>query len=510
MFIHYLEHHVREQLPFPLYDGARAVRVVDAERCEHTVHVAPFSAAARSAKRVNVLYDQMRREGQVAQRRVGNTPLSLIHARDALDTTRSMAAEGRFFYDLDRPSGGPAPLSWKRRWVNSQRYLSMPLAAKRERLRDRVGVFGLSRDPGIERSVALAIEWLGRAQDESKHRDGGFSHSYSLVEGWAPSYPETSGYIVPTLLDWAAANDDDEARARALRCLDWLVSIQLDNGAFQGGVVDVPQKVPVTFNTGQILLGLAAGAAEFGEAYREPMRRAAEWLVETQDSDGCWRHFASPFAHPGENAYETHVAWGLLEAARVEGDSERGRAYASAGLANVHWALGHQRANGWFDNCCLSDPLRPLTHTLGYVLRGVLEAYRFEPDPQFLRAAIATAQGLEGLVDNRGRLPGRVHADWSGAVDWVCLTGSVQAAHCWLMLFEQTGQSRYLSAARSANAFVRRTMDMSGPENRRGGIKGSFPVSGGYMAYRYPNWAAKFFIDANLLETRIGKSQPTP
>ena len=109
----------------------------------------------------------------------------------------------------------------------------------------------------------------------------------------------------------------EEARRRARRMLDWLVSIQLPEGGFQGGTIDHAPVVPVTFNTGQVLLGLAAGVEEFGEAYIEPMRRAADWLVATQDRDGCWRRHPSPFAAPGEKTYETHVAWGLLEADRV-------------------------------------------------------------------------------------------------------------------------------------------------------------------------------------------------
>ena len=31
-----------------------------------------------------------------------------------------------------------------------------------------------------------------------------------------------------------------------------------------------------------------------------------------------------------------------------------------------------------------------------------------------------------------------------------------------------------------------------------GGIKGSHPVWGAYSPFTYPNWAAKFFIDALL------------
>ena len=34
--------------------------------------------------------------------------------------------------------------------------------------------------------------------------------------------------------------------------------------------------------------------------------------------------------------------------------------------------------------------------------------------------------------------------------------------------------------------------------NIRGGIKGSQPIYGRYSPFSYPNWAAKFFIDAVL------------
>ena len=380
-------------------------------------------------------------------------------------------------------------------------YAVLPLAAKLEDLKDRGGL--PTSDPGIDEAIEAATVWLARAQDQSPTKDGGVAHSFSLVDGWASSYPETTGYIVPTLLALADLTGDEGLRQRARRMLDWLLAIQLEDGSFQGGRVDADVVVPVTFNTGQILLGLAEGAKAFGEPYRDGMQRAADWLVATQDEDGCWRKHPTPFAEPGEKAYETHVAWGLYEAARV--DSARG--YQQAADANVAWALSHQRANGWFDKCCLTDPTRPLTHTLGYVLRGLVEAHRFNGDESVLAAARKTADGLSGAIDQEGFLPGRLLPNWRGAAPWACLTGSVQIAHCWLMLYEQSGETRYREAAFAANRYVRRTVKLSGEADRRGGVKGSFPVSGAYGRFRYLNWAAKFMIDSNLLEKRIRESE---
>lgn len=374
--------------------------------------------------------------------------------------------------------------------------IQLPRAARLARRRDRTGP--PEADAGPEAVVAANIEWLCRAQDRSTSSDGGVSHSFSLVSGWASSYPETTGYIVPTLLDYAKRVGDPSLTARAVRMLDWLVSIQFPEGGFQGGRVDSTPRVPVTFNTGQILFGLAAGAAHDGR-YHAPMARAATWLRDTQDADGCWRRYPTPFAHDGEKAYETHVAWALLEADRVL----PGQGYAEAALRNIAWALRKQRANGWLADCCLTDPERPLTHTLGYALRGIIEGYLYAKDPALLAAARRTADGLLTAVRADGHLAGRLNPDWSPAVSWACLTGGVQIAHSLFLLYQEVHHEPYLAAGRALNRYVRRTVSLGGDPDVRGGVKGSYPVHGSYGRFSYLNWAPKFCADANMLESSL-------
>lgn len=381
-----------------------------------------------------------------------------------------------------------------------ERYIDepqLPEDAKRQLQLDRAGL--PTFDAGPTAVAAAAIEWLKRSQDSSASSDGGSARDFSLIKGWSSSYPETSGYIVPTLIDYADQNKDQDLVDRARRMLDWLVSIQFPEGGFQGGKVDAIPRVPVTFNTGQILLGLAAGVRRFGDAYRPAMNRAAAWLRDTLDADGCWRRYATPFAAPGEKAYETHVSWGLFEAARLTA----GQGFSEAGLKQVRWALTKQHENGWFASNCLSSPDKPLTHTIGYVLRGVIEAYRFANDQELLIAAQKTADALLTVMDDEGYIPGQLDRNWKPAVDWVCLTGSVQIAACWLLLFSLTGKQAYLNAARRANRFVRRTVSLSGNPDIVGGVRGAFPVNGDYGRFEYLNWAAKFCVDAQLMEMAI-------
>ena len=282
-----------------------------------------------------------------------------------------------------------SPLQYFTRRVSGLRSrYGLSLAARAEMRRERKAETP-HHDVPLDCAISEALAWIGRAQDHSLSADGGVARHFCLVNGWSTSYPETTGYIIPTVIREARVSEDAGLLDRAKAMLDWLVSIQMPSGAFQGGTVTDSPVVPVTFNTGQILMGLAAGVSEFGTTYLDPMVRAADWLVDTQDGDGCWRGHSSPFVEQGEKTYDAHASWGLFEAARIR----PGRGYAEAAMRNVYWALTHQNAGGWFAHCCLTDPVNPLSHTIGYVLRGLVEAYLFSGDKKVLEAATKTAEG---------------------------------------------------------------------------------------------------------------------
>jgi hypothetical protein len=379
-------------------------------------------------------------------------------------------------------------------WRDHQRRSSVPL-----RFRPLLGTHLSETDVGPHAAIDAATAWLVRAQDQSRSADGGVARDFSLITGWATSYPETTGYIIPTFLALAHVRNHEDLRTRAKRMLDWLVSIQLPDGGFQGGKIDQIPIKSVTFNTGQILIGLAAGAKEFGDPrYREAMHAAARFLRDSQDSDGAWRSHPTPFAASGDKVYETHASWGLFEAARLA----QNEGYGEAGLRQVQWAITRQQPNGWFSDNCLDRPKTPLTHTIGYALRGVIEAYRFSGNEAFKDAALRTATALISCLDQSGRIPGRLDAQWQAASRSACLTGIVQIAACWFLLAEIAKQPEFATLARRANRYVRLTMWSSpdAPSDVFGGVKGSHPISGEYGRFEYLNWAAKFCIDANLME----------
>src|SRR6187200_1373607 len=81
----------------------------------------------------------------------------------------------------------------------------LPAQARQAAAADRRGLGNV--DPGSRRTIEEGLGWLARAQDCSASQDGGVARNYSLVSGWAPSYPETTGYIIPTLLAYGKDAD---------------------------------------------------------------------------------------------------------------------------------------------------------------------------------------------------------------------------------------------------------------------------------------------------------------
>lgn len=367
-------------------------------------------------------------------------------------------------------------------------------------IRDRAGwSFGPERAP--EQHLLAALEWLLRAQAATP--DDGVAHSYDFRRRrWDASYPETTGYVIPTLIDYAELFDEPRFRDAALRMADWEVAEQFAEGGVRAGTMAAEVVVPTIFNTGQVLFGFARAYQSTGDArYADALRRASDWLVAAQDPDGAWRRFPSPFA-PGKNlvkAYNTRTAFGLVRGWQALGEQR----WLDAARANAEWALTIALPNAFLPNNCLTDNPAPLTHTLAYSMRGLMEIGVAAKDDRFVDHAVRMADALARHQRADGAMPGRFDSNWQPAASWSCLTGNAQLALNWLRLGRITGDRRFAPHAKAANRFLMRVQDLTLRDpNRVGAIKGSHPIDGGYMTWRYPNWATKFFADALILEFR--------
>lgn len=373
----------------------------------------------------------------------------------------------------------------------------------RQLIKDKLGA-GTQPVQSIENHLAGAAAWLLQAQRGTP--DDGVAHSYDIrAQKWLASYPETTGYVIPTLYDYADLYQAPQYAEAARKMTEWECDIQLPDGGVRAGTMSAEVVVPTIFNTGQALFGWArAYLATGNERFKVSLIRASDWLVAAQDDDGAWRRFPSPFTDSKLNSYNTRSAFGLVRAFEAVGDAR----YLDAAIKNVEWTLARAAPNGWLPDNCLTKnaDLTALTHTIAYSIRGILEVGLAAGKNDYIERALHMARQVALRQRADGALPAFYTPEWTTSVPWSCVTGNAQMAINWLRLVQLTGEQSLVEHAVRANRFNMSVQDLTTSDaNVRGAIKGSHPINGGYMTYRYPNWATKFFMDALMLEQQLAK-----
>ena len=343
--------------------------------------------------------------------------------------------------------------------------------------------------------LRLAVSWIVRAQ----RSNGGIPAYYSLLAGYSESYPEVTGYIIPTLFDSAHAANDGKTRDAAERATRWLLSLQLSSGAFPAGLVGSEAR-PSVFNTGQILQGLVRAHRENNQAEVLASAIAAgQWLIKMQRPDGSWSGVGA--YQNATHTYYSMVAWSLAQLSEQTAD----RRYARAAERNLDWVLAHFRSSGWVDGINLQGHPNYL-HFIAYVLQGVLECAILQRRKSAIEAVAKSSWVLLRKFETNKFLYGAYERDFKGGRSFSCLTGNAQMSCIWLRLFETTGDLRYLNAALKMNEMLKGLIPMRGGRGIAGGVSGSYPIWGPYQPLRFISWGCKFFADALLLERRLTQS----
>lgn len=354
--------------------------------------------------------------------------------------------------------------------------------------------------------LRAAIDWLCLAQDTRNDEadSGAVSAGWSFADGWLPGYPETSGYIVETFIAAAKTLGRPDLVGRAQRIIDWELSIQRPDGAFPGHFGE-PGSRPVVFNTGQIMHGMLAGYLQLGRAEcLEAAVRAGHWLARIQDMDGSWRAFEH---NDTPHTYNTRATWALLATALISGEGS----LKIAAIRNLEWALTRQHDCGWFASNAFVPDRRPFTHTIAYAVRGLLESGVLLHSTRYVDAALKAARALASAQRTDGWLAGTYDSNWTPGAGYCCLTGVAQMSVNWIRCAQVAGALELRGNARKALAFLKRRQRLDDRDDvARGAIAGSAPIWGGYSRFEFPNWAAKFFADALMMDLGDIAVPPVP
>ena len=348
--------------------------------------------------------------------------------------------------------------------------------------------------------LEAAVTFLSRSIEQGKGRAS--SKAYQVGKGWLPPYRETTGYIIPTLLDLAEHLNRPDLASTAERMGAWLAQVQEPSGGFVEHDLRQDTK-PIVFNTGQILHGFNALILR---RERQDLvthaRRAGDFLASSADATGSFvrnEHYDMP------HAYNVRSAWALLTLGRLLGE----KTYENVALANADWTVAQQNAKGFFLNNIFQPGWNANTHGIAYVLQGLLEIHCISGRESYLAAVRRTAERIVSVYGAKRHLVSEIGENFEFLSSHVCLTGYAQLAIVLFRLYGLEGEKRYLNAGLNLLDDVAATQDVTSPKKPHyGGIKGSHPIYGRYAPLQYPNWATKFFIDA-LLAKQGALNAPT-
>jgi MoaA/NifB/PqqE/SkfB family radical SAM enzyme/predicted SAM-dependent methyltransferase len=346
----------------------------------------------------------------------------------------------------------------------------------------------------------LAINWLCKAFSATGEK--GVSANFDLLRNkWNVAYPETTGYIIPTFLQYYKITGNEKYKNYAIAMGDWEKSIQWPNGGI-GEPVGVYGLKPRIFNTSQVMLGFLSLFEEIeNEDYLNAAEKAAIWIVNNNEDDGNW----TKNTYRGPRSYHIRTAWALLELYKFNKDE---LVYSTA-LKNINYTLKLAEENGFFRNTSLDDIARPWTHLIGYTLVGLLEIYRLLEN-DFLKheiinlltkSAVNISEYYNTNRESQGYpcFPGTFDKHWQSADDWSCVTGNAQLEFFLRKMGNTINNPNFVECADKVLVDLKST-HMINPNFKNtelfGSLTGSYPVEGKYCSFNLPNWGVKFFADS--------------
>ena len=126
----------------------------------------------------------------------------------------------------------------------------------------------------------------------------------------------------------------------------------------------------------------------------------------------------------------------------------------------------------------------------------------------YIDSALKVAGQLASKQQSNGYLAGTFAANWQSAAYYCCLTGLAQTSIIWSRLRQAGISSEFNGNITLALNYLKSQHDTDHEDPAiHGAVAGSAPIWGRYSMFEYPNWAAKFFADALLVEI---SNEPVP
>lgn len=273
------------------------------------------------------------------------------------------------------------------------------------------------------------------------------------------TYPEVTGYYIPTLLLWGYKD-------MAVKFARHLCKIQKQDGSWH----DPSDSAPYIFDTAQILKGLTA-IYSFLPEVKENIRKGCDWILSNmQDSGRLVQPDMSDWGNGvATELIHTYCLSPLIDASKILGDKKYEK--------TAKKILAYYKAE-WLERI---ENFNMLSHFYAYVMEALVDMGEIDL-AKLSMSRIARIQHEDGMIN--------AYAN----VDWTCSTGMFQLALVWFKLGElELGTKTFDCACKL--------------QNKTGGWYGSYPVYKGVKNTYFPDaeisWANKYFLDALYWKSKL-------
>ncbi len=336
-----------------------------------------------------------------------------------------------------------------------------------------------ARRAGLDAAVA----WFNASLAEGVPASG-----YSMIsECFMPPSVEVTALWLRFLVQKPVATGLPVDGERAGTLARWLAGQQRNDGTWPAGSLDLANAAPGVFASSVALSALVdyreagGGDGRLLDAIRDNM----SWLTRMQDDDGLFRHYL--FHDAGG------CSWAAVALARAGRLLQDERALSAAGKTAQHLMV--LTADG--DRAESGDRAADFSSwSYAWILLALFEYGILTGSDEALRRSREGLDRLAGLQARTGFMPGTVRPGGSAPHPF-----GIPYANCLLALLamawhgHDAGSGGRGIAERSLRQVLRRQLRSRDPR-LRGGLTGSWPVSGNYKPYVIPGEAVAAFAMA--------------
>ena len=267
------------------------------------------------------------------------------------------------------------------------------------------------------------------------------------------SYPEVSGYFIPTLIQIGEIK-------LATQYSNWLVRKQADNGSFGLG------KHKVAFDTGQVMRGWNE-LVPFDKTLEPSLKKACVYLDSITLSDGSMQtpKPGTIWCLPNRGEVSPCIMLNILKSWRD-----------ACNFLSFPFIDPVIKATAYYVDACKDISFEDKTshlHFYSYIIEGLIELDQKELARKLCKSVLKHQR-------KDGSIP--CFAD----VSWVSSVGMFQMAKNLFLLDMPTEAIAVFNYAENL-------------QNDTGGFYGSYGLDAPYFAHHEISWAVKYYIDAYLL-----------